>query len=248
VTPSHLCLRLTLRLTLRLSLRLTLLWMTTQTIGCDSRPTPLPEVVKILETVEQNPDQTKNLCDNLHPLNTKMECILIGAHALSKNEPLKAKELCSLLTSTTRGECWFRLAERTDDPTLCTEAVPFVKDCHLHLLSRWMFRHPNSTWENLNSKAIHYAVDPKSKEGETVLYRHMLSTKNPMQLDACMSKPNPTACRLAGKGIYRDRLRYAEHNNTFPCTLPNEHALHHTDTPSLYPIYEEFYRAICSTQ
>ena len=232
----------------RLCLWLSLISATIQTSGCESTSTPLPTVVKILETVENTPDQTKDLCNNLHPLDTKMECILIGAHALSKIDPVKSQELCSLLTNTARGECWFRLAERTDDPNLCTDATPFTKDCRLHLLSRWMFRHPDSTWEELLTRAIHYNVDPTSTDGETVLYRHILSTKNPLNMEVCLSKPNPNACRLAGKGIYRDRLRYAEHKAAFPCTLTNQHPLHHTNDPSLHPIYEEFNRALCSSQ
>ena len=217
-------------------------------VGCSNQPiaTPLHELSQVLEQVSQTPSQTEVLCAKIIPEEAKGECILIGVDNMGKSDLQMTTSLCASLKGAAHGECWFRLAERHDNPEFCKLAEPFDFDCTLHLLSRWLFRHPNSTWNEMVSKSELYGVDPTSKEGETVLYRHMVSILQPMQLQVCASLPKPEHCKRAATSIYRDRLRFAENQGTFPCTMDNNHPLAHSNQAPLHLIYTEFYNANCS--
>ena len=218
--------------------------------GCTNRthPTPLHEVSATLELVAKSPLQTNTLCASIEPEHAKDECVLMGVEKLSREDVSTAESLCSTLTlnSTARGECWFRLAERHDNAEFCTQAEPFDFDCTMHLLSRWLFRHPETGWDEMIDRAHLYGVDSTSKEGATLLYRHVLSLKQPMRLHVCLDLPNPKACERAATSIYRDRLRFVEHQGTFPCIIDDDHPLSHTNQSTLHLIYTEFYDVNCS--
>ena len=216
--------------------------------GCTNAPvsTPLHEVSAALELVAESPMQTNTLCASIEPEHAKNECILMGVDKLSREDVSTAESLCSTLKDAAKGECWFRLAERHDNAEFCTQAAPFDFDCTMHLLSRWLFRHPETDWDEMVDQANLYGVDPTSKEGETVLYRHVLSLKRPMQLHVCLDLPNPGACERAATSIYRDRLRFVENQGTFPCILDDDHPLSHANQSTLHLIYTEFYDANCS--
>ena len=217
-------------------------------IGCTtpSNKTPLHEVSSALEKVAQSPLQTQILCESIEPEQAKNECILMGVEKLNSEDVSTAMALCSSLTGEAKGECWFRLGERHDNPDFCAKATPFDFDCTMHLLSRWLFRHPKADWDEMIDQAIKYGVDPDSKEGETVLYRHIMSIEQPMRLGICTKLPNPTSCERAATSIYRDRLRFGENQGTFPCSIDDNHPLSPANHPSLHLIYTEFHHANCS--
>ena len=216
--------------------------------GCSNTPgvTPLYQVTKTLEKVAQQPLQTKDLCMSIEPEQARNECVLIGVDKLSHDAVSIATDLCSTLQGNAKGECWFRLAERHDKADFCKKAVPFEIDCTLHLLSRWLFRHPDVKWTDMVQRASLYGVDSTSIEGETVLYRHLISIEQPIQLQICTDLPNPIACVRAGQSIYRDRLRFEENQGTFPCNVDNVHPLSHANQSKLHKIYTEFHNANCS--
>lgn len=202
-------------------------------------------IADTLEQVQRNPVDTIDLCKTLSPTSVEQDCLLMGAENLFPIHPTAVEDVCRRLTDTVQGECWFRLAERTGKPQFCELATPFEMDCRLHLLSRWLFRHPKASWSSMHDQATAFGVDPDSTVGQTVLYRHLVSIDTPMNPSVCTQTDNPLACRKAAEGVYRDRLRYAEHQGDFPCQLqPNEDA-HHNDSTLLKPIYEEFHRANC---
>lgn len=217
-------------------------------LGCTNTPslTPLHQVSAVLEQVAQQPVQTKVLCASIEPEHAKNECVLMGVDKLSRDKVSIATDLCSTLRGRAKGECWFRLAERHDSADFCTEAIPFEFDCTMHLLSRWLFRHPDAEWTEMIERASIYGVDSTSKEGETVLYRHITSLEQPMQLQICTGLPNPIACERAAQSIYRDRLRFVENQGTFPCSIDDAHPLFHANQSTLHLIYTEFYNANCS--
>ena len=216
--------------------------------GCthSPSPTPLHEVSATLELVAQTPLNTNALCASIEPTHAKNECVLLGVDKLRKDDVELARSLCSSLKHAAKGECWFRLAERHDRADFCALSTPFESDCTLHLLSRWLFRHPRTKWTDMVEKARIYGVDPDSIEGETVLYRHVVSLEQPMRLDVCESLPKTTTCMKAAQSIYRDRLRFSENQGTFPCSMEDTHPLSHANQPPLYLIYTEFHDANCS--
>ena len=198
-----------------------------------------------MELVTARPTETETICSTLRPDSVQQDCLWWGAEQLMRTDADLAAKVCGELEGILAGECWFQLAEKQDQPTFCSQASPFVEDCQIHLLSRWLFRHPHTDWKEMTVRAEHYGIDPASKIGETVLYRHLVSVSQPMELSICAQTANQGACLLAGSGVYRDRLRYAEEQHTFPCTIDNQHALFHNAHPTLHPIYQEFYEANC---
>ena len=186
-------------------------------------------------------------CASIQPTHAKNECVLLGVDKLRKDDVELARSLCSSLKNTAKGECWFRLAERHDRADFCALSTPFESDCTLHLLSRWLFRHPRTKWSDMvDPKLQEYNVDPNSIEGETVLYRHIVSLDQPMRLDVCETLPQKITCIKAATSIYRDRLRFSENQGTFPCSMSDTHPLSHTNQSPLHLIYTEFHDAICS--
>ena len=106
------------------------------------------------------------------------------------------------------------------------------------------FRHPNSTWKEMVAKSKLYGVDPTTKEGETVLYRHLVSVPRPMQLQICLTLPKPAHCGQCATSIYRDEvLRFAENQGTFPCAMDDNHPMAHLNQAPLVQIYTEFHNA-----
>ena len=217
-------------------------------ISCTTQQmaTPIHELSLALDQVAKTPVLTEKICTEITPVEAKEECILIGVNYMRKKDLENAMSLCESLNGKAKGECWFQLAELHDKPAFCALASPFDFDCTLHLLSRWLFRHPNTTWDEMISKSKFYGVVPTSKEGETVLYRHIVSTQQPMQLQICHTLPKPEHCKRAAASIYRDRLRFAENQGTFPCSMDNTHPLAHTKQATLHLIYTEFHNANCS--
>ena len=214
-------------------------------LGCHPSPTPIHEVTTILDTVAKDPTQSKTLCTQIHPVSERSECILIGVDALKKQDLSLASSLCDMLSGSDKDECWFRLAEVQDNASLCKNAGQFQLDCTMHVLSRWLFRNPEASWSEMTSRARQYGVSPTSVEGETVLYRHVISSTKPMDLSKCEGLPNLDACTRAAKSVYRDRLRFAENQGTFPCTMDTHHPLSPVNQPLLQVIHDEFHDANC---
>ena len=217
-------------------------------LACEQVPTdtPLHQVTKALELVSKKPESWKTRCTPLKPKAVQHDCLLIAAEGLARTDIEGAKEACERLGAQhNSGECWFRLAEKIDNSHYCMMAHPFEFDCRMHLLSRWLFRNPSATWTAMSERASFYGIDPFSEEGSTVLYRHIVSIEQPMNIEKCLSLPNHDACIRAAEGVYRDRLRYAESQGSFPCDMKVNHVLQHQGHPSLRSIYSEFHNEIC---
>ena len=211
----------------------------------NTKPTPLADVATTFEKVAQDPSQTVELCKMLTPTTQRDQCYLIGAENLQRKQPEKVADICPLILSEVQGECWFRLAERTSDPNHCDLSTPYELDCRLHLLSRQLFRSKSDEWSTLIDTAHKYSIDPNSVEGKTVLFRHWLSINDSIQPTRCTKTLDESSCLLAAQGLYRDRLRYSVHTQSFPCTADLPVSIQHNDAPVLKNIYTEFHRVHC---
>ena len=204
----------------------------------------LSDVVNVFEMVAVAPENTIEMCQDL-PTQYREQCLLLGAEHLQRKNPDKVEDICPLLNAETKGECWFHLAERTNSIGHCTLATPYEKDCQLHLLSRQLFRSKSDDWNTMLDTAKSYNVDPSSVEGKTVLFRHLLSNSDTIDTSRCNKTSDSMACILAAKSLYRDRLRYAEHQKTFPCTSDIPLDMQHLDAPELTDIFDEFFKVLC---
>lgn len=140
-----------------------------------------------------------------------------------------------------RGECYFQLAERTGDPSLCPRATPFADDCALHLLSRGFGELlPASPGEKESEVAARIAaagLGPEDPRPWSAWYRWVLGGQRPLDRASCAQVAEPLrreACERTGVALYHDLLNRARDLRTYPCDggpLPPE--LQHTPDPEL---------------
>ena len=226
-------------------------------LGCQpeipaASETPLHRVVEIFDEVLAAPHSTVHLCAEITPLETRETCFSMGFEALRSEEPKQNLEssinICAAFRQNSNSECWFRLAERSDNPTYCEKSTSFEQDCRAHLLSRWLFRNPDSVgdWEQMVQRSVHYGIDANGEIGQTILYRHILSSQTNLRSERCDSLPSPEACKRALQGVYLDRLRYAKHKNGDLCHLSTTDELHPQQDPILHATYTEFTETDCT--
>mgnify|MGYP003334962255 CR=1 FL=1 len=132
--------------------------------------------------------------------------------------------------ATMRGECWFQLAERTSDPSLCPKAVPFADDCAMHVISAaFSKRIPRSTRpgegeddaEAILTSAGLSVDDPRPW---SAFYRQLLGANRPIDRQACLAVKDAVrrdACLHTGIALYQDLLNHARDTRKYPCDLPN---------------------------
>ncbi len=133
-----------------------------------------------------------------------------------------------------RGECRFRLAERTLDARICARAAPFAEDCALHVLSA-SFR----TWvpagaapggpeeDRLAERIAASGLAVDDPRPWSAWYRWVLGAQRPLDRSACGKVASPErreACIQTGRAVFEDRLNRARDEGTLGCgTSPGEH-------------------------
>ena len=131
-------------------------------------------------------------------------------------------------------ECFFQLAESSQDVKWCGQAGGFADDCRLHHLSR-QFRGMATTrvgaddTEDDVARAIRAAGladdDPRPW---SAWYREILGRQRPLDRSRCTTVADAShreACLQTGLALYNDRLNRARDTRTFPCaggSLPPE--------------------------
>ena len=205
--------------------------------------THLSDVVETLELVVTDPAKTVQICQTL-PFEHRDQCYLLGAEHLQRHNPEEVEKICPLLQSDSKGECWFRLAEKTNNNIFCILATPYEQDCQLHLLSRQLFRSKSDDWNTILGIAKEYQVDPTTKGAKLFCsvtgYPSQTPFKHPLRRYI-----DENACIMAAESLYRDRLRYAEHQKTFSCSSDIPLNMQHQESPELTEIFDEFKSVIC---
>ncbi len=130
-----------------------------------------------------------------------------------------------------RGECRFRLAERTLDARLCEHAAPYAEDCALHVLSA-SFR----TWvpsgaapggpeeDILAERIVEAGLAVDDPRPWSAWYRWVLGAQRPLDRGACgkvAASPRREACVQTGRAIFEDRLNRARDDGTLGCASPD---------------------------
>jgi len=178
-------------------------------VGCEA---PSPEITvldkaQILEQIEQTPLKAKALCSQIAEASQREFCIQFALQALPKDALNVTRELCSTLEGTAKGECWFQVAERSLLMSDCALAIPFVKECHLHLTYSTLVNSKATTWEELEQVASEYGMDPSSSKDGVILYQYWFRNISPLMKADCQAFPNPEWCRKAMELLYFGRLK-----------------------------------------
>lgn len=211
--------------------------------GC--HPTSsISQVADIIERVSVDPTLAKTECPNISQTVHHDECWLVALDQMRNASKRDLEDICHMLSEKS-GECWFRVAEKSNDATYCTQAAPFELDCRHHQLSRWLFRNQHTDWPTMTEHAQSVGLDITREETLTILYRHLLSQNPSINPALCQESQHPALCLRAGTGMYRDRLRFAESQHQFPCDVPTNDPLFHHQDSNLLTIYQEFSDANC---
>lgn len=108
-------------------------------LACDwPRTPPLQEIRQYSEAVRlapQDPAASRALCLRLQPGAAKDDCILNTIDQQAETDPVSARETCEALTGWMRGECVFIVADKTLEPSHCSDATPYEQYCYSHIFS-----------------------------------------------------------------------------------------------------------------
>ena len=178
-------------------------------LGCtpQSESMNVRDKAQILEQIEQTPLKAKELCSQLQEPSQKEFCIQFALQVLPTTALDVTRELCSTLEGTAKGECWFQVAERSLLMSDCALAIPFVKECHLHLTYSLLVNSKATTWEELEQVASEYGMDPSSSKDGVILYQYWFRNISPLMKADCQAFPNPEWCRKAMELLYFGRLK-----------------------------------------
>lgn len=213
-------------------------------LGCQQDPISITQVADTITQVSKDPTLAQTLCPTITLPSSQDECWLIALDQL-KNATVEVLETYCHPVQEHAGECWFRVAEKSGEAEHCSQATPFEQDCRYHLLSRWLFRTKPTDWNVMQTYAESVGLDPASEQSLTILYRHLLSQTPAINPTICEASPDANYCLRAAEGMYRDRLRFAESQGTFPCLMDASHPLYHQTHPHLMTQYQEFHDANC---
>ena len=178
-------------------------------LACSSNEDDAARFVEGLRTGE---------CGNIHDERLADEC---------REATAKVPADCEAIADPTwRGECWFQVAEATNDAQLCPNAVPFADDCALHVLSRsfdkWLPTRPRPG-EHEDEAARRIAASGLSVDDLrpwSAYYRHVLGASRPIDRAACATIEDPTrrdVCQRTGITMYHDLLNRARDFGGYPC-------------------------------
>lgn len=174
---------------------------------------------------------------------------LHDACVIADVERLRADRCDDARTVRARGECRFRLAERTLDARICARAAPYVEDCALHVLSA-TFRSwvpagaaPGGPEEELLAgKIVQAGLDVDDPRPWSAWYRWVLGAQRPLDRGACGKVASPQrreACVQTGRAVFEDRLNRARDEGTIGCSASDSaqdavpELLRHTHDPEL---------------
>lgn len=218
--------------------------------ACQFNSTPVSprqsigEVLQIWEQVSNDPISNFAKCDTILHQEHKNTCYLLALEKMKYKHRTEAENICAKMQE--KGECFFQLGEVYDSIDYCMQAQPFHRDCQFHLLSRRLFKEQIQDYATAVKICQHYSIDIHSIEGETIVYRHLISQQQPLSTSLCTTLPNPPACYKAAHSIYLDRLRY-HHNIThhFQCNQPLITELTIDEFSPLQQTLRDFVKEVC---
>jgi hypothetical protein len=181
----------------------------------------------LLASVEQTPEDTLALCEPLTDPALEGECIVAGVEALDHKQTSLALDLCaSINTEMERDECFFRVAERSARPDLCSRSALFEQDCLMHLWTRSLRSSiepdalPSEIEAEVAVQALEYGFDPSDTRPWVALYRVVLGQMKPMDRVVCDAIEEPERaeiCRTTGLALFHDRLNHIRDRGLFSC-------------------------------
>jgi hypothetical protein len=167
-----------------------------------------------LQRSKKEPAAAYSLCGKLHDPQLAQDCVLAVAPQMAKANLSAAMTACKKIEPSE--ECFFRLAEKTKDSSLCEKAGPRETDCRLHVFSfgikDWLPK--DATGELLlNTAATHIEKAGLGKQDPrvwTALWRWRLGASKTLDRAICqpLDQIQRAQCMRAGEGLFHDRLNH----------------------------------------
>jgi hypothetical protein len=168
-------------------------------------------------------------CRALEDPTLRADCLLAVVEGQARAEPEATAALCEEVPEGTwRDECWFQLAERSDQPEHCARAGLFADDCRLHALSSRLPRllkasAPGEFEQALAPELVDLGFAAEDLRPWSAAYRHALGRQRPLDRGSCAAAPPLggldllTVCRQTALVLLNDRLNRARDSRRVPC-------------------------------
>ncbi|MEC7985482.1 MAG: hypothetical protein VX278_09975 [Myxococcota bacterium] len=166
--------------------------------------------MKQIQRVQADP-QRWTLCREISDLTLQHDCILSAVPLIAESNIKQASRICQRL-SHQRAECFFQLAEISQQSIFCDYTESFQLDCKLHLLSKGLQQGKSAA-----ALMKELQLPPDTPKAWTAIYRYQLHQQKPLDLSWCQSQSFPDVCTLAAIGTYEDRLNRARDRYGYPC-------------------------------
>ncbi len=168
-------------------------------------------------------------CRALNDPTLRADCLLAVVEGQARAEPEATAALCEEVPAGTwQDECWFQLAERSNQPEHCARAGLFADDCRLHALSSRLPRllkasAPGEFEEALAPELLKLGFTAEDLRPWSAAYRHALGRQRPLDRGSCAAAPPLggldllTVCRQTALVLMNDRLNRARDSRRVPC-------------------------------
>ena len=201
-------------------------------------------VVALIAEANRNPTKAIEICSKIEKKTTQNECLFSSSLQI-KGQPKQTEKICKKLEDKWKNECFFNLAEATNEVEYCQQSGSFEIDCKLHLLSQRSIRY--HSMKSLVEEAKALELDLNHPNVESILYRTVLSRQKRVPISQCSDAPNQNSCLRVGAMIYQDILNIAQREGNFPCAQPLGR-LEHQNQETLLGMYNKIKDKLCAPE
>ncbi len=196
-----------------------------------------------MEAVAADPTTGASACRHLGA-DLRQDCLSAAAEALAADAEAAAGLCAELPDGLWRDECFFQVAEISDQPQRCASAGRFSLDCRMHLWTRGLFRLLPDRTEALASQeqaieeaALSAGFQPDDPRPWVAAFRVQGARMRPLDRSQCAALSTAArqgACAATLLDLYGDLLNHARDTGRFPCDgSPLTGPLAHAPDPEL---------------
>jgi len=206
------------------------LWILGALSACDNPPPPDDRGAHAAAIAAlDEPAAALALCETIDPARSPAlaaDCRWAVAQALAPEDAAGAGAVCEGLSGAHAEECWFIVAEGSDDAAACGQAGRFERDCRMHRLTAAVLSWPKDM--RLDAVAVRglgaiQAAGLPSDDPDAWMAAYRVVTaqgRPPLDRPACLRALTPGlrgACQAAAEGVLQDRLSQARDRGAALC-------------------------------
>ncbi len=194
-----------------------------------------------LETLDRDPAAAAAACAQIGDAALAADCRWAAAEALAPGDSAAAAAICEDMRGAEADECWFLVAEYSDELGWCERAGGFELDCRMHLLTLALRAlPPDEAPAELAARAADLmgaaGLDPAAPQLWTVVFRTALLRQRPLDRPSCLAVEDPRlqqVCLDTALQLFNDRLSQARDTGRQVCEGPLPAAASYLPDPEL---------------